>query len=138
MTTGIMNHSTGQPPSGNPLVIEYTLTLSDYHALDMFLYDNVLRKRARFRFEFYGTWLLQAAALGAVMGLMVWGILKAEGTVPSEVAPFLPSEPAMSRHPFSSCFYWPGWSLAAFFTVWFARRTRSDFGRLAVLSCRRA
>lgn len=53
--------------------VEYTLTLSDFHALDMFLFDTVLSKQLRFRLKFYGINTLLGAFLPALCGLIVWG-----------------------------------------------------------------
>lgn len=61
-----------QAPSDGPFAIEYSLTLSDHHALSMFLFDTILRKQLRFRLRSYAVMAFKAALLPVLCGLIVW------------------------------------------------------------------
>ncbi|HWG44299.1 MAG TPA: hypothetical protein VN688_16090 [Gemmataceae bacterium] len=73
-----------------PLSVEYSLSLADHHALDMFRYDKILRKSARFRLKFYGQCLLEGGVGAAIIGLMLWGLFKAIGSVLPLIDPLVP------------------------------------------------
>ncbi len=53
--------------------VEYSLYLSDYHALDMFLYDTILRKQVGFRLRFYVANALVGAVISVLGGVLVRG-----------------------------------------------------------------
>lgn len=72
MASGITSNPSLSVPGGCPLAVEYTLELSDHLALDMFLYDKVLRKRVRFRIEFYGSILLCSVTGALLAGFLSW------------------------------------------------------------------
>jgi hypothetical protein len=88
MASGITNNPILPAPVGCPLSIEYTLELSDHLALDMFLFDTVIRKRLRFRLEFYGVNGLLWGTIGAATsGVLWWGLVK---VLDPSVDPFTP------------------------------------------------
>lgn len=75
MASGITTTPLVSALAGLPLSVEYSLSLADYHALDMFRYD-VMRKSMRFQLKFYTVWLIEGGAGAAIIGLMMWGVLK--------------------------------------------------------------
>ena len=77
MSSGITNDPTSRAPVKDSLVAEYTLSLSDHHALDMFVYDTVLCRAFAFRLRFYAKHLLVGGVWSAFTALIVWGLVKA-------------------------------------------------------------
>ena len=76
MASGITTTPLVSALAGLPLSVEYTLEVADRLALDMFLFDTVIRKRLRFRIKYYGTYLLVGVVLGTIIGVLVWGLVK--------------------------------------------------------------
>jgi hypothetical protein len=77
MASGITNNPILSAPVDCPISVEYTLELADHLALDMFLFDTVIRKSTRFRIEFYGIRLLSGAVWASMAALKLGGFVKA-------------------------------------------------------------
>jgi hypothetical protein len=56
-----------------PQSVEYTLELSDYSALDMFIFDTVIRKNPIFLIKSSGMLLLIGSISALVSGVLWWG-----------------------------------------------------------------
>ncbi|HEY7311176.1 MAG TPA: YcxB family protein [Gemmataceae bacterium] len=72
MASGITTTPLVSALAGFPLSVEYTLEVADRLALDMFLYNTVIRKRWRFRIKYHVTYLLVGVILGTILGVLVW------------------------------------------------------------------
>jgi hypothetical protein len=77
MSSGITNDPTSRARVKDSLVAEYTLSLADHHALDMFVYDTVLCRAFAFRLRFYAKHLLVGGVWSAFTAAIVWGLVKA-------------------------------------------------------------
>jgi hypothetical protein len=73
MASGITTTPIASALAGLLLSVEYTLEVADRLALDMFLFDTVIRKSWRFRIKYHASYLMIGAALGAIVGVLVWG-----------------------------------------------------------------
>jgi hypothetical protein len=113
MSSGITNNPIAPAAPESQLAVEYTLSLSDHHALQMFEFDQVTRKSTRFQLRFYTINLLQGAALALFLGGMLWGLFFAIGTVASN---YRKAEPEMDS--WALLRYCFGFSAAAIFAIW--------------------
>jgi hypothetical protein len=82
MASGITNNPRLAPSVDDPLSVEYTLELSDHLALDMFLFDTVIRKSSRFRIKFFAAYLLMGSILTIVSAVVWWGTTEVLFTAP--------------------------------------------------------
>ncbi|MHB1426091.1 MAG: hypothetical protein ACYC3I_23250 [Gemmataceae bacterium] len=74
MASNYTDDSLPQAESAGSLAVEYTLTVSDCHALDMFLFDTIVSKQLRFRVKFYARNALVGAFVSILGGLLMWGM----------------------------------------------------------------
>lgn len=77
MSSGCTDDSRPQTANDSSFAIEYTLSLSDYHACYVFQYDTILIKQPSFRLRFYAAGALKGVLMSVLVGLVIWG-----GTVP--------------------------------------------------------
>jgi hypothetical protein len=112
VASGITNHPKNLASLEGALAVEYTLRLSDHHALQMFQFDHIIRKSTPFRLRFYTINLLQGAAVALFVGGIPWGLLSAIGTLARH---YRGAATGDSWALFRFCF---GFAAASIFAIW--------------------